>query len=80
MHTFALAHFPHLHGCFSHLTRKLSLCLALLRHHHLFAVCSRTQVNQLLNFLQMENVTKHTIVDMPVLCLAKYLMMSEEIF
>ena len=59
---------------------KLSLCLASLLHHHLLAVFSRTQVDQLPNFLQMENVTKHTIADIHVLCVAKYLMMSEEIF
>ena len=62
------------------LARKSSLCLASLLHHHLLVVCSRTQVDQLPNFLQMENVTKHTIADMHVLCVAKYLMMSEEIF
>ena len=61
--------------------RKSSLCLASLLHHYrLLVVCSRTQVDQLPNFLQMENVTKHTIADIHVLCVAKYLMMSEEIF
>ena len=59
--------------------RKSPLCLASLLHRHL-AVCSLTQVDQLSNFLQMENVTKHTIVDTHVLCVAKYLMVSEEIF
>ena len=58
--------------------RKSPLCLASL--HHLLAVCSRTQLDQLPNFLQVENVIKHTIADMHVLCVAKYLMMSEEIF
>ena len=54
--------------------RKSSLCLAsLLHHHHLLAVCSRTQVDRLPKFLQMENVTKHTIADMHVLCVTKYL-------
>ena len=60
--------------------RKSSLCLASLLHHHFLAVCSLTQVDQLSNFLQMENVTKHTIADTHVLCVAKYLMVSEEIF
>ena len=60
--------------------RKSPLCLASLFHHHLLAVFSRTQLDQLPNFLQMENVIKHTIADMHVLCVAKYLMMSEEIF
>ena len=50
--------------------RKSSLCLASLLHHHLLAVCSRTQVDQLPNFLQIENVTKHTIADIHVLCVA----------
>ena len=31
-------------------------------------------------FLQMENVTKHTIADMLILCMEKYLVMSEEVF
>ena len=61
-------------------TRQSSLCLDSLLHHHLLAVCSRTQVDQLPNFLQMENVTKHAIADMHILYVAKYLIMLEEIF
>ena len=60
--------------------RKSSLCLASLLRHHYLAVCSRTQLDQLSNILQMENVIKHTMADMHVLCVAKYLMRSEEIF
>ena len=82
MHTFALAHFPHFHGIGRSSGKDIvSLCLAsLLHYNHLLAVCSRTQVDQLTNFLEMENLTKHTIADMCVLCVAKYLMVSEEIF
>ena len=75
MHTFTLVHFPHMHGIVDAQTRKSSLCLASLLHHHLLAVYSRAQADQLPNFLQMESVTKHTIADMHILCVAKYLMM-----
>ena len=67
--------FPHLHGIVRYSGKEIVIIFGFV-----LAVFSRTQVDQLPNFLQMENVTKHTIADIHVLCVAKYLMMSEEIF
>ena len=63
MHTFAFALFPHLHGIGRFSGKEILIMFDLLLHQHLLAVCSRTQMDQLPNFLQIGNVTKHAIAE-----------------
>ena len=81
MHTFALAYFPHLHGIGRSSDKEIVIMFDFITSSPSSpSCCSCTQVDQFSNFLQMENVTKHMIADMHILFVAKYLLMSGEVF